>query len=66
LDNTWKNWTKPRNLGEGINSAREESYFSISGDYKHIFFESYVGDGMRDIFRADLPQDFKSDILQGG
>lgn len=64
LDDTWTKWTKPRNLGEGINSAREESYFSIAGDYKYIFFESYTEDGVRDIFRADLPQDFKSDILK--
>lgn len=64
LDDTWKNWTEPKNLGAGINSAREESYFSISGDYKHIFFESYVEGGVRDIFRADLPQDLKPNITE--
>ena len=55
LDDTWKNWSKAKNLGPGINSPREESYFSITGDYKYIYFESYVKDGVRDIFRADLP-----------
>lgn len=64
LDDSWKNWTKPKNLGEGINSAREESYFSISGDYKYIFFESYLADGMRDIFRADLPMNFKPEAMK--
>lgn len=56
LDNSWKNWSKPKNLGEGINSPREESYFSVSGDYKYIYFESYdLNKEVRDIFRADLP-----------
>lgn len=60
LDDSWKNWSTPVNLGEGINSSREESYFSISGDYKHIYFESYdLGQEVRDIFRADLPEALK-------
>jgi OmpA-OmpF porin, OOP family len=60
LDNTWKRWSKPVNLGEGINSAREESYFSISGDYKFIYFESFdPKNEVRDIFRADLPDIYK-------
>ena len=60
LDDSWKNWSEPKNLGEGINSAREESYFSISGDYRYIYFESYdLEKEVRDIFRADLPEIFK-------
>jgi len=56
LDDTWLHWSKPVNLGEGISSQREESYFSISGDNKHIYFESYDRkQEVRDIFRADLP-----------
>jgi OOP family OmpA-OmpF porin len=60
LDETWKKWSKPKNLGKGINSKREESYFSISGDYKYIYYESYdLEHEVRDIFRADLPLDVK-------
>ncbi len=56
LDSTWTNWSEPVNLGEGINSAREESYFSVSGDDKTIYFESYdAKKDIRDLFRADLP-----------
>lgn len=56
-DDTWRHWTKPENLGEGINSSREESYFSIDGNYQHIYFESYnLEKEVRDIFRADLPE----------
>ncbi len=65
LDDTWKKWSKPQNLGEGINSTREESYFSISGDYQYIYFESYdPAHEVRDLFRADLPQRCKPASLQ--
>lgn len=57
LDDTWQHWSEPVNLGPGINSAREESYFSISGDNRYIYFESYdLGHEVRDIFRANLPE----------
>lgn len=60
LDNTWQAWSEPRNLGKGINSDREESYFSISGNNQHIYFESYdIKNQVRDIFRADIPESFK-------
>jgi OOP family OmpA-OmpF porin len=59
-DDTWKHWTRPENLGEGVNSSREESYFSIDGNYQHIYFESYsLEKEVRDIFRADLPENYK-------
>ncbi len=66
LDDTWQKWSEVKNLGEGINSPREESYFSVSGDYKHIYFESYdLKNEVRDVFRADVPQACKpSDILK--
>jgi OmpA-OmpF porin, OOP family len=64
LDDTWKRWSKPVNLGEGINSTREESYFSITGDYEHIYFESYdLKKEVRDIFRADLPEIYRPGTL---
>jgi len=59
MGSTSPEWTQPKNLGKGINSAREESYFSITGDSKYIYFESYVKDGVRDLFRADLPESVK-------
>ena len=59
-DDSWDSWSKPENLGEGINSPREESYFSITSDFKYIYFETYDSKKqVRDIFRADLPEIFK-------
>jgi OmpA-OmpF porin, OOP family len=65
LDDTWQRWSKPQNLGEGINSPREESYFSITKNNQHIYFESYDDkNGVRDIFRADVPDEVKPGLLQ--
>jgi OOP family OmpA-OmpF porin len=65
LDDTWQRWSKPKNLGEGINSPREESYFSISNDHEYIYFESYdPRNEVRDIFRANIPDLFKPVLIQ--
>lgn len=67
LGDSWKHWSEPVNLGEGINSPREESYFSISGDNKYIYLESYdLKNEVRDIFRADLPEVFKPSVSAKG
>jgi OOP family OmpA-OmpF porin len=64
LDDTWQQWSKPVNLGEGINSEREESYFSISSNYETIYFESYdLKKVVRDIFKADLPDAAKPQFM---
>jgi len=56
LDDTWTHWSPPKNLGAGINSTREETNFSISGD--DIYFESYdPAHEVRDIFKAKLPKE---------
>ena len=58
LDDTWTHWSVPKNLGAGINSSKEETNFSISGD--DIYFESYdLEKEVRDIFKARLPKESK-------
>lgn len=60
LDDTWEKWTKPVNLGKTINSPGEEVYFSITDDYKKIYFESFSpGERNRDIVTAPLPDEVK-------
>jgi Tol biopolymer transport system component len=64
LDDTWTKWTAPKNLGAGINSSREEANFSISGNYEFIYFESYDTEHeVRDIFRAELPKEIRSELV---
>lgn len=40
LDDTWKKWSEPENLGPIINSSFDESYFTISAAGDKIYFTS--------------------------
>ncbi|MEQ8476157.1 OmpA family protein [Fulvivirga sp.] len=61
LDDTWTNWSKPENLGRGINSSGSEFGFKISakGDYAYLYKNSEIKDGgfgESDIFRVQLSE----------
>jgi len=59
LDDSWKRWSEPKNLGPGINSEQDENYLSVTGDFSYIYFESYPeGSKEKDIYRAPLPRQF--------
>lgn len=59
-DQTWKNWTEPRNLGPSINSDETDSYFSVqaSGEYAYLV-SGKNSFGQADIFRIKLPDVLK-------
>ncbi len=40
LDDTWTNWSPPKNLGKKVNSKNGESYFSVSGKGEYAFLIS--------------------------
>lgn len=50
LDNTWKSWSRPENLGAEVNSRNWEAYFTIpaSGEY------AYVGSRKASMGKMDL------------
>ncbi len=57
LDNSWKKWSKPVNLGATINTSEWDAYYTIpaSGDY--AYFVSHKNSlGMGDIMRIGLPE----------
>jgi len=50
LDDSWKNWTVPENMGEIINSAgRELYYYVLPGSEEAIFCSTQNSDGYGDI-----------------
>lgn len=60
LDDTWKKWSKPVNLGSPINTSNDESFFFLpaSGDY--AYYASTAGDfGHMDILRVALRQELR-------
>ncbi len=40
LDNSWMKWTKPRNLGDSVNSPGSDAFFTISYNTRNAFFAS--------------------------
>ncbi|HNP17907.1 MAG TPA: OmpA family protein [Fulvivirga sp.] len=63
LDDTWKKWSKPVNLGPEVNSDEFEGYYSIpaSGNFAYYVSTKNAIDGSKDIFRATLPYQFRPD-----
>lgn len=61
LDDTWENWSEPKNLGSGINSMGGDEGFSIpaSGDYA-IMTSTYQSLGSSDIIKVSLPKAARS------
>lgn len=69
LDDSWKNWSTPKNLGPYINSKKNESYFTIeaSGEYAYLV-SSLNSIGKGDIFQIKLKEDMKPEpviLLKG-
>ncbi|TAF74279.1 MAG: OmpA family protein [Bacteroidetes bacterium] len=59
LDDTWKNWSKPKNLGPFVNSKSDDKGFSIASEGDHAYFNSAGFNSdlhHMDIYRVDLPK----------
>ncbi|NJM94538.1 MAG: OmpA family protein [Cytophagales bacterium] len=54
LDNTWKNWSDPENLGPDINSEEDEVFFNITPSGQQAYFAKGTG-ANADIYRIDIP-----------
>jgi len=62
LDETWKHWSKPENLGSSINSTEDDLFFKIPSKGDYVYFLSYSDSyGMGDIFRILLPEKLRPD-----
>lgn len=60
LDDTWTNWSKPKNLGPRLNTKGWDAYYTIpaSGNFAY-FVSSIKSKGGTDIFRVILPEGAK-------
>lgn len=57
LDDTWKNWSPPENLGPTVNTIGWDAYFSVPASGEWAYFVSYEsGFAGSDIFRVRLPE----------
>ncbi|MCG8307243.1 MAG: OmpA family protein [Cytophagales bacterium] len=64
LDETWKNWSDPQNLGPAVNSASWDAYFSITASGNFAYFVSSEGNrnGQENIYRIPLQQDIHPEL----
>lgn len=58
LDDSWKHWTEPQNMGEPVNTPSFDAYFMVSGKgdtaYLSSSHESARGFGKSDIWKVGL------------
>jgi len=60
LDETWLNWSEPRNLCDAINTKGSDTKFTTSASGKYIYFSSTENStGLNDIFKIRLPEEVK-------
>jgi len=62
LDSTWKNWSKPINLGKEVNTIQNDWGYKISVDGDSAFFAAEnrtIGYGDWDLFTIKLPDEAK-------
>lgn len=62
LDDTWLNWSKPKNLGPEINSDGWDAYFTVPGNGEYAYLvtsDSKISKGSEDIIRVKLAESAK-------
>jgi OOP family OmpA-OmpF porin len=55
LDDTWTNWSEPRNMGPEINSKGEDLFFNIPAASEYAYYSRGPAADKLDVFRAKLP-----------
>jgi OmpA-OmpF porin, OOP family len=55
LDDTWKNWSEPQNMGPDINSKTDDLFFNIPSASEYAYYSRVITPENTDIFRAKLP-----------
>ena len=58
LDDTWKNWSAPENMGRGVNGKSDDTYFNIPTTGDHAYFTRGATDENTDVFRFRVDELF--------
>lgn len=68
LDDSWTNWSEPKNLGPNVNGKGWEGYFTIPADGTYAYLVSEGDIGNSDIYRVELPKEAQPEpveLIQG-
>jgi outer membrane protein OmpA-like peptidoglycan-associated protein len=63
LDSTWTNWSEPENLGPGINSESDDTFFNIPPTGEYGYFSRDFTSANSDIYRFELPTEHQPDAV---
>ncbi|BDS15578.1 OmpA family protein [Aureispira anguillae] len=63
LDDSWKNWSTPINLGKSINTTQNDWGYRVSTDGKTAYFATSNHDGDDDIYYVELPPIYQPEIV---
>ena len=65
LDDSWTNWTRPRNLGATVNSPDFDAYYTVSaaGEEAYLVSARKGIDNSKDIFRINLTPTFRPEVV---
>lgn len=60
LDDTWINWSAPVNVGSMVNSSNNETYFSLTADFRYMYLDTFTPLAQkRDITRLMVPDEIR-------
>jgi len=58
LDDSWKKWSLPENMGDGINSEKRENYYSLAASGDYAFMVTNPGKyGKADIVKVKVAEE---------
>lgn len=56
LDDSWTKWSKPQNLGTGINTSLDESSIAVATTGKYAVLTRTTSNGAEDLYEVQLPK----------
>lgn len=56
LDDSWTNWSEPKNLGPAVNSGKDEEFFSITHCGNYAIFSKQVSVHNIDLYRISMKE----------
>lgn len=59
LDDSWTNWSKPENLGAGVNTVYDDTHFGFTPRSRYAYYSRGLTSENSDIYRVDMTYFFK-------
>ena len=64
LDETWQQWSAPINMGNEINSSKDDMYLSLPARGQVAYFSSFDEQDRQSIFQVQLPESLRPQPVQ--